>query len=58
MGVASDEMTSFVAFVGALARAGTGALSPLPEAVVATCGVHACLDGDKVNQNMAQMIWL
>lgn len=47
-GAASDEMTSFVAFVGALVRAGKDPLSLLPEAVVITCGVHACVDGDKV----------
>lgn len=47
-GAAGDEMTSFVAFLGALARVGRDPLSPLPEAVVATCGVHACVDGDKV----------
>ncbi|CAN0512641.1 unnamed protein product, partial [Ectocarpus sp. 12 AP-2014] len=45
---AAAEMTSFLAFAEALARAGTSSYRPLPEAVVVTRGVHPCLDGDEV----------
>ncbi|CAM9814143.1 unnamed protein product [Laminaria digitata] len=42
------EFTSLLAFVKALVWAGKSSLRPLPEAVVVTRGVHACLDGDEV----------
>lgn len=44
------EMASFLAFAEALASAGTSSPRPLPEAVVVTLGVHACVEGDTVSQ--------
>lgn len=42
------EFSSLLAFLKALVWAGKSSLRPLPEAVVVTRGVHACLDDDQV----------
>lgn len=49
-GSANEELMCFLAFVEALGRAGMGAFSLLPEAVVVTRGVHACVESDKVTE--------
>lgn len=43
------EMASFLAFAEALASAGMSSPRPLPEAVVVTRGVHACVEDDTVS---------
>lgn len=50
------EMTSFLAFAEAFAAAGTSSSRPLPEAVVVTHGVHACVDGDMVRAGKRSMV--
>lgn len=47
---ATAEMASFVAFAKAFAAAGTSSYLPLPEAVVVTRGVHACVEADMVRE--------
>lgn len=50
------EMTSFLAFAQAFAAAGMSSSRPLPEAVVITRGVHACVDGDMVRIGKRSMV--
>lgn len=50
--MALGEMKSFLDFAEALMWAGSTMSRPLPDAVVVTRAVHACVEGDKVTERM------